>query len=49
MLPAMDSYLQHQLFLPNEERMRITDGDDRPGCSLSMNLRVMEYCLNSLR
>lgn len=49
MLPVMDSFLRHQLFLPNKERMRIGDGDDRPGCSLSVNLRVTGYCLNFLR
>lgn len=49
MLLVMDSCLLHQLFLPDEERMRIGDGDDRPGRSLSVNLRVMGYSLNSLR
>lgn len=44
MLPVMDSYLRNQLFLLNARRMRIGDGDDRSGCSPSVNLRVMGYC-----
>lgn len=49
MQPAMASYCPHQLWLPNKERLRIGGTDDSLGWSLSVNLSVMGYYLNSHR
>lgn len=49
MQPAMASYCPHQLWLPNKERLRIGGADDSLGWSLSVNLSVMGYYLNSHR
>lgn len=43
--PVMDSCRPQQLLL----RLRTGDGGDSRGCSLSTDLRVTAYCLNSLR
>lgn len=49
MQPAMASYCPHQLWLPNKEWLRIGGTDDSLGWSLSVNLSVMGYYLNSHR
>lgn len=47
--PAMAGYPPPRLRLPNKERLRTGGRDDSLGRSLSVNLRVMEYYLNSHR
>lgn len=49
MQPAMASYCPHQLWLPNKEWLRIGGTDDSLGWSLSVNLSVTGYYLNSHR